>query len=506
MLRQLLTESLLLSAVGGALGMALTLGLIGAATAWLPAFAPDMPRIGEIAVRWPVIALAFLLIGATGVLCGLAPALASMKVEVLDSLRQGGQGTGQGRGQHRLRAVLVVAETALAMLLLVGSGLLLRSFARMLEVNPGFQPEHVMTASLALPQETYPTQQNVDEFYANLQRKVEAMPGVQAAGFSTDIPVIGRHSSRLFAAQDYVRKANEGFSLASNYLVSGDYFQALRIPLIEGRYFNPADEQPGAPLVAIVSQSFARRYYPGRDPVGMGIKVGPNYNNSMPVMRVVGVVGDVSDNPLDQKQDIEMYEPVSQGAADLGPMAAMIGVIGNLHVVARTAENPAALESSFIRAVHQADPLLAITEMKTMDEVVASTQTSRRFSTGVLTGFAATALLLALLGIYGVLAYTVTERTREIAIRMALGATRADVLSRTLRQALLLGVIGIAVGLAASAGLTRFIRGLLYGVPSLDFVAIAGAAAALLLCALSAGWIPARRAASIDPVQALRAD
>jgi predicted permease len=480
--------------------------LVQAAIAYLPTAAPDLPRINEIAVRWPVATVALLLIGATGVLCGLAPALASMKTDVLNSLRDGGYGTGQGRAQRRLRGALVIGETAIAMLLLVGSALLLRSFARMIEVSPGFQPEHVMTASLALPEETYPTQQKVDQFFSTLQRKVEQMPGVQSVGFSTNIPVIGRSSSRLVAAQDYVRKPNEGFSFASNYLTAGDYFRALRIPLIEGRYFNAGDDQPGAPLAAIISQSFAKKYFAGRDPVGMGIKVGPSYHNAMPVMRVVGVVGDISDNPLDQKQDIEMYEPVSQAAADLGPYAAMIGVVGNLRVVARTAGDPQALEGSFTRAVHQTDPLLAITHMQTMDEVVAATQETRRFNTGVVTAFAAVALLLALLGIYGVLAYAVTERTREIAIRMALGATRADVLQRTLGQAILLGVAGTALGLVASAGLTRYLASLLYGVQPLDSVAIVGAASMLLVCAALAGWLPARRAATVEPMQALRSE
>lgn len=506
MLRQLLTESLLLSAIGGVLGLTLTVVLVDAVTVWLPKVAPELPRIDEIAVRWPVAGLALLLIAATGVLCGLAPALASMRTEVLDSLREGGQSAGQSKRQHRLRAALVIAETALAMLLLVGSGLLLHSFVRMIEVDPGFQTQHIMTAALNLPHETYPTQQKVDEFFASLEQKIETIPGLQAVGFSTNIPVIGHNSSRLFAAQGYVRKPNEPFTFASNYITLGDYFSALRIPLVEGRYFDVADNQPGAPLVVIISQSFSKRFFPGRDPIGRGIKVGPNYACPMPVMRIVGVVGDVSDNPLDQKQDIEMYEPVSQAAADLGPMANVVGVVGNFRVVVRTAGDPQALEAGFSRAVRQADPLLAITDMQTMNEVVASTEASRRFSTSVLTAFAGIALFLALLGIYDVLAYSVAERTREIAIRMALGATRADVLRRTLRQALVLGIAGIAIGLAASVGLTRYLMSLLYGVQPLDAGAIAGAAAVSLLCAILAGWLPARRAARVDPMQALRSE
>jgi len=501
MLRQSLTESLLLSAIGGLLGVAMAIVLVHVAATGLK----DMlPRQNEIAVNWPVVLLAIGLTGATGVLCGLAPALASMKAEVLDALREGTHGAGQSRGQYRLRNALVITEAALAMVLLVGAGLLLHSFAKMLATDPGIETTHVMTASLALPKQDYPTQERVNAFYGELQRQLQAMPGVRAVGFSSNIPVIGRNSSRLFTPQGYVRKPNEGWSLASNYLVAGNYFDALRIPLISGRYFDARDEQPGAPLVAIISQSFARRYFAGRDAVGMHVKVGPNYDAPLPPMVVVGVVGDIKPNHMDEDQMVQMYEPVSQAAADLGSLAAMIGVVSDLRVVVRSEGDPASLEANFTKAVRQLDPLLAITDMQTMDEVVAATESSRRFNTMILSAFAGIALLLSLLGIYGVLAYTVTERTREIAIRMALGATREDVLARTIRSAALLGAAGIAVGLIASVGLTHFLKSLLYGVQPLDAAAIAGATAVLLICAALAGWLPARRASAIDPMEALR--
>ena len=503
MLRQSLTESLLLSALGGLLGVALAVVLVHAATARLADF---LPRMSEIAVNWPVVLLAIGLTGATGVLCGLAPALASMKAEVLDALREGTRGAGQSRGQHRLRNALVITEAALAMVLLVGAGLLLRSFAKMLESDPGIEATHAMTASLALPKQDYPIQERVNAFYGELQRQLEAIPGVRAVGFSSNIPVIGRSSSRLFAPQGYVKKPNEGWSLASNYLVAGSYFDALHIPLIAGRYFDARDDQPGAPLAAIISQSFAQRYFHGRDAVGMHLKVGPSYDSAMPPMVVVGVVGDIKPNHMDEDQMVQMYEPVSQAAADLGPLAAMVGVVDGLRVVVRTGGDPAALEANFTKIVHRMDPLLAITDMQTMNEVIAATESSRRFNTIILSAFAAIALLLSLLGIYGVLAYTVTERTREIAIRMALGATREDVLRRTIRSALVLGGAGIVAGLIASVGLTHFLKSLLYGVQPLDPVAITGAAAVLLVCAALAGWLPARRASAVEPMEALRSE
>jgi predicted permease len=503
MLRQLLTESLLLSAIGGLLGVAPAGVLVRVAAVNLP---DSLPRMNEIAVRWPVVFLAIALTGMTGVLCGLAPALASMKAEVLDALREGGQGAGQSRAQHRLRNGLVMTETALAMVLLVGAGLLLRSFQKMLATDSGVETAHVMTASLALPKHDYPTQERVNAFYGELQRQLAAIPGVRTVGFSSNIPLIGLNSSRLFAPQGYVKKPNEGWSLASNYLVQGNYFDALRIPLIRGRYFDARDEEPGAPRAAIISQSFAQRYFAGKDAVGMHLKVGPSYDTEMPPIEVVGVVGDVKPNHADQTQMVQMYEPVSQAAADLGRVAAMIGVVGELRVVVRTAGDPAGLEESFTKAVRQLDPLLAITDMQTMDEVVAATESSRRFNTIILTSFAGIALLLSLLGIYGVLAYAVTERKREIAIRMALGATREDVLQRTLRSALTLAGMGVAGGLVASLGLTHLLNSLLYGVKPLDAPAIAGAAVVLLACSALAGWLPARRAASTEPMDALRSE
>jgi putative ABC transport system permease protein len=363
-----------------------------------------------------------------------------------------------------------------------------------------------MTAYLSLPQQTYSTQKDVDAFYRDLGDRVQALPGVQAVGFSSNIPVIGRNSSRLVAPEGYVRQKGEKWLFTSNYLTAGDYFAALHIPVLRGRAFSTSDDRPDAPLALIVSQSFADKFFAGKDPIGMHVKCGPAYSDPMPPMTIVGVVGDIKANPLDQDQIMQMYEPVSQAARDLGQYAAMIGVVGTLRAVVRTTGSPQALEASFSKVVHNADPLLAVTNVKTMDEVVATTEAPRRFNTGVLTAFSGVALALALLGIYGVLAYSVTERTREIAIRMALGATRADVQGRTLRQAVLLAGFGVVAGLGAAFALTRYLASLLYGVQPLDSVAIGGAAAMLLTCSALAGWIPARRAALVEPMEALRAE
>jgi len=502
-LRQLLTESLLMSAMGGILGVAFALVLVRVAAVALP---DSLPRLDEIAIRWPMFAAALACAAVTGVLCGLVPALAAMRTDVLDSLHDGSQAAGQGRSQHSLQNILVTLETALAMLLLVAAGLLLRSFAKMLETDPGFQPQHVLTASLSLPRHDYPTQQKVDEFYAELQRRLEALPGVQTVGFSSNIPIVGQRSGRLITPEGHVRATGEGWLIASNYLVQGQYFQALHIPLVRGHYFGAEDDQPGAPLVAIISQSFAETYFHGKDPIGLRLKVGDRFDGPMPAITVVGVVGDVKQGALDKPTVPEMYEPISQAAAALGPMAPMIGVAGNMDVVIRTTDDPALLAASLEKTVHQLDPLLAVAQVHTMDEIVAATQSSRRFNTAILSAFAAIALGLSLLGIYGVLAYAVTRRTREIAIRMALGASRETVMLRTLRYALALTATGVAGGLIASLALTHFLKSLLYGVRPVDGVTIGGAVLVLLGCSALAGLWPARRAASVDPMQTLRAE
>jgi putative ABC transport system permease protein len=503
-LRQLFTESLVLATVGGALGVALAFVLVEIAAATLP---DSLPRLNEIALRWPALLVAMGVTCATGILCGWAPAFAGVKPDVLHSLREGSQGAGRGRSQNRLRTALAALEVALAMLLLVASGLLLRSFQKMLDTDPGFAPQHVLTASLTLPEHDYPTQQKVDAFYGELLRQVDGLPQVRSVGAATNIPIIGIASDRNFVPEGYAPRNGRTWLSVSNYFVFGDYFLTMRIPLIEGRYFTPDDNRPDAPLVAIISQSTARQHWPDVDAVGRRFRMGGNPNSARPLITVVGVVGDVRQGALDQAVYPQMYEPFEQSQRQFeAQVQQALGVFSDLHIVLNAAGDPSTMAASLEKTVHQLDPLLAVTDMYTMDQVVAATETSRRFNTGILTAFAAIALALSLLGIYGVLAYSVTERAREIAIRMALGATREQVLWTTLRNALVLAGVGIAAGLVASAALTRFIGSLLYNVKPLDAEAIAGAALVLALCAAAAGFIPARRAASIDPMRALRTE
>lgn len=346
----------------------------------------------------------------------------------------------------------------------------------------------------------------MDAFFASLQQRLEAEPGVKSVGFASNIPIVGQNSGRLIAPEGYIKSPGEGWLIASNYLIQGNYFEAIRIPLVRGRYFTASDDQPGAPLVTVVSQSLARRYFPGKDPIGKQIKVGPDFASPMPAMTVVGVVGDIKQGARYEATVPQMYEPLSQAVADLGPFGAMIGVAGNMDIVIRTTGDPVALVNAVNNTVHQLDPLLAVANLNTMDEIVAATESSRRFNTVILTSFAGIALFLSLLGIYGVMAYSVAERTSEIAIRMAMGATRASVLLRTLRHAFLLTAIGAAIGLLASLGLTRLLSSLLYHVKPLDGSVMAGAVLLLFVCASLAASLPARRAASVDPMQTLRSE
>jgi putative ABC transport system permease protein len=390
------------------------------------------------------------------------------------------------------------------MLLLVASALLLRSFAKTLAVDPGFEPTHALTASLSLPVHDYPTQQRVNSFFAELQRRLEAVPGVKSVGFGSNIPVIGQNSGRLIAPEGYVKASGEGWIIASNYLVEGNYFEGMHIPLIRGRYFEAADDQPKAPLTVVISESLANKYFRGKDPIGMRIKVGPSFASPMPAMTIVGVVGDIKQGALDQPTVPQMYEPLSQAAADLGSFGAMIGVAGTINIVMRTTGNPTALIGDFTQVVHQLDPLLAISHLHTMNEVIAATESSRKFNTAIITSFAAIALTLSVLGIYGTMAYSVGQRAREIAIRMAVGATPEHVLLRTLRSALAMTATGIAAGLVLSVALTKLLSSLLFNVRPLDGIAIGGAVSVLLACSTLAAWLPARRAAAIEPMRVLR--
>lgn len=313
-LRQLFTESLVLAAIGGVLGVALAIALVRIAAVALP---DSLPRVHELAVRWPALLIAMALTGATGILCGWAPALAGIRPDAMQSLREGSVGAGHGRSQNRMRATIAATEVALAMLLLVASGLLLRSFQKMLATDPGFEPQHVLTASVTLPEHDYPTQQKVDAFYRDLLQQLGTLPQVRSVGAASNSPVIGINSDRNFVPEDYAPQNGRAWLSVSNYFVLGDYLRAMRIPLLAGRYFTAADDQPDAPLVAIISQSAAHRHWPGVNAVGRQFRMGGSPNSTRPLIAVVGVVGDVRQGARDQAVYPQMYEPFLQSQRSL---------------------------------------------------------------------------------------------------------------------------------------------------------------------------------------------
>jgi predicted permease len=377
----------------------------------------------------------------------------------------------------------------------------------MLETDPGFQPQHVLTAYLSLPNAEYSTQAGIDSFYHELLRRLATLPGVSATGASSAVPVAGITSDRNFVPEGYAPHSGRLWASASNSFIVGDYFRAMRIPLLRGRYLNTDDDAPDVPLAAVISETLAKRYWSGQNPVGRRLRMGGDPESTRPYLTVVGVVGDIRQGALDQAIYPQMYEPVSQAARQFEPkVAKFIGARGSFYIAVRSTVAAEGLTASVEKTVHGLDPRLAISQVHTMTDRIAAAEAPRRFNTAALTAFAAIALLLALLGIYGVLAYAVTERTREIAIRMALGATRANVLRQTLGSALSLAGAGIAAGLVASLGLTQFLESMLYGVKPLDTDAIIGAVTILLACAALAGWLPARKAASVDPMDTLRGE
>jgi predicted permease len=399
MLRQSLTESLLLSVIGSLLGVVFAAALVHIAAIRL---ADSLPRLNEVGVHWPMLAGTVGLAILTGLLCGLAPAIGSMRADVLDALREGSQAAGQSRSQHRVRSILVAVEVALAMVLLVGSGLLLRSLQKMLETDPGFQPQNVLTAYIALPSADYATQEKIDRFYHTLLERLAAVPGANAVSVSSNVPTAGIRSDRSFVPEGYIPRGGKRWATASNEFVMGDYFRTMRIPLLRGRYLNAADDLPDAPLVAVVSQTLAQRYWPDQDPIGKRFNMGGSPESTRPYLTVVGIVGDIRQGALDQDIFPQMYEPVAQAARQFEPaLATAIGTMGSFYVAIRSSSSSGALTSSVEKAVHQFDPLLAIAQVHTMSERVDTTEAPRRFNTIVVTAFAGIALLLALLGIYG---------------------------------------------------------------------------------------------------------
>ncbi|MGC1780928.1 MAG: ABC transporter permease [Acidobacteriaceae bacterium] len=501
LVRQAVLESLALSIAGGLIGIALAAIAIRVSISMLP---ETLPRINDIHMNWAVVVFAVLLAIGTGLLCGLAPAFAAIRTNMNEALKEGGRTGSVGGGHARLRSVLVVSEIAVALVLLIASGLLLRSFQKMRDVDLGFQPDHVLIAMYGLPQKQYATQQSIDTFDRELLRRLRQLPGAISVGMSESVPMTGGNNNDGFVAEGYVQPKGKLVNMADTAELEGDYFRSLGIPLLRGRLLTAADNAPGAPLTVIVNKQLAEHYWPGQDPIGHHIRIGDEKLKT-PWLTIVGEIGNVKTDSPDADVSEQFYQPVGEGNAALGELGSPTYLYGNqMYVVMHTAIPPEQMENSLRAVFHSMDPQLAIMQVQSMEEAVSNTEAPRRFNTTIISAFGIIAVLLAILGIYSVVAFSVALRTQEMAIRMALGASRAGIRGLVLISGAKLAVIGCAIGLAVAAAASHLLRSLLFQVNPFDPAVLIGAAVAILMLSLAASALPAQRAASVDPTQALR--
>ena len=480
--RQLLTESVVLAVVGGAAGLLLA--------AWgtrsLLALAPeDLPRVKDVALDGRVLGFTLLVTLITGIVFGLVPALQASRPNLNETLKEGGRGT--TGGHHRIRSSLVITEVAVALVLLVGAGLLIRSFIRLQQVNPGFNTKNAMSANVALPGRKYPNSDQYLSFFTQLIEKIAALPGVVAVGATQSLPIQGDY---LVGFNIQGRPPDPpGEDKSTNYYaVTPDYFKAMGIPLLRGRLFTEQDSK-NAPRVAVINEAMARTYFSDEDPIGKGINLSQGREG---FREIVGIVGDVKQYGLAQPTTLQTYEPYLQM-----PFSAVT-------LVVRTEGNPAALSGPIRSEVLALDKEQPVSRIRTLDQIISGSVQQQRFTMLLLGVFAGVALILAAVGLYGVMSYAVTQRTHEIGIRMALGANTGNVLRLVVGHGMLLALIGVAIGLAGAFAFTRVMSKLLFAVSTTDTVTFAGISLMLTGVALIACLVPARRATKVDPMVALR--
>jgi putative ABC transport system permease protein len=485
--RQLLTESVLLSLAGGALGLVM-------AVWWSDLLVSlgkqNIPRALQVGVDWRVLGFTLLISVLTGIVFGLVPAFHSSRTELTESLKEGGRSSSEGARRNRIRGVLVISELAIAVVLLVGAGLLIQSLWRLQHVSPGFESQNLLTFVVGIPEVKYPTARQA-QFYRDLTARIQSLPGVRSASSVIPLPLSGDLFRISFETEG--RPVAKGDQPSADFFAINDgYFKTLGVPILKGRDFNDRDDQK-APGVIIVNQTFAEQFFPGEDPIGKRIKPGISTTETKPAMReIVGVVGDVRNRNLSSELRPGYFLPVAQIP------------FNQMTVIVRTTNDPRSLITAVQNEVHSMDSEVPVFNVKTMDEHIAVTVAAPRFNTTLLAIFAVVALILTIVGLYGVMSYAVAQRTNEIGIRMALGARFTDVLTLVFKQGMILVLIGEAIGLAGAFALTRVIRGLLFGVTPTDLATFIAVAAILAAVALLATFIPARRAAKVDPLVALR--
>jgi putative ABC transport system permease protein len=502
LLRQAILESLVLSVTGGALGLALAAVALRVGVSWLP---ENLPRIHEIGLDWQVVLFAIVLAVVTGMVCGLAPAFAALRTGVNETLKEGGRTGMAGSGHARLRSALVIGEIAIALVLLVASGLLLRSFEKMRAVDLGFRPDHILAASYSLPQQQYATHAAVNEFNDELIRRVQQLPGVTSVGLTSFLPASGNNTNSTFVAEGYIPPRGAGMNLATTVTVQGDYLQAMGVRLLSGRFFTPADNA-NAQLVGIINHMLAEHYWPGSDPIGKRLRLGTPETQT-PWVTIVGEVADVKEDSPDTPDKEQYYQPAAQFENSLGSLASPADLFGNGgYIAVRTAMPPEQMANVLRATVRSIDPQLPLDQVQSMEHAVSDTEAPRRFNTTLISAFALAAVLLAALGIYSVIAFSSALRAQEMAIRIALGSQRSGILRLVFSSAAKLAIAGCATGLLGAAAASHLLDSFLFGVSPFDPLVVALAALFVLMLALAASLLPATRAASIDPMRALRAD
>src|SRR5438128_900551 len=490
LLKQVLTESVLLALIGGAAGVLLALWgvellkIIGAQT---------VPRLREVNVDLGVLGVTLAIAVGTGIIFGLVPGLASSRPELTEALKEGGRSSTVGTRRNRLRNGLVIAEVALALVLLSGAGLLIKSFTRLQNVNPGFNPRNALTFEVSLPKIQYSDDSSIVHFNNEAQRRMAALPGVQAAGFSTILPLAGTNSDWSFAIESRPLNDNSPSPDEEKRQVSPDYFRALETPLIKGRFFTNADNAD-APPVIIVNQAFAKKFWPNDDALGKRITSDDDPKKNPKWIKVVGVVGDIHHFGLDIEPKPEMYVPFAQT-----PYFTTIYVV-------RSNQDLRGLLPAIRREIQAIDPAVPLGNVRTFEDVIADSIAPRRLSVVLLGVFAGVAVLLASVGIYGVMSFLVVQRTQEIGVRMALGAQRSDVLKLILGRSLKLISAGAGIGLIVALMSTSTLQALLYNVRAFDTPTFVLVPILLAAVALIASYLPAMRATKADPMTALHAE
>jgi putative ABC transport system permease protein len=484
--RQLLTESMLLSVVSGVVGFTLSLGLTRLLIAISP---PNTPRVGEIGIDLRVFGLTLAIAVFAGLLFGLFPALQTSRPNLNDTLKDSGQRGSQTGGRNRAASMFIVSEIALSFILLACAGLLIKSFLHLREINPGFNSDNVLAMRLSLPPGKYKQGEPRGQVYKQLIDQVKSTPGVKSAGAVLSLPLGG---DTFGVGRSVVREGRpltpDEESVALYLVVTPDYFQTLEVPLKAGRAFTDQDNLQNTKVV-IVNEKMARELWPGESPIGRRFTI---WRDEKFPREVVGVVGNTKAS-LDKEAGYQMYVPYAQDAT-----------WGSLSLVVRTSGEPTALAGAVREAIRSVDKGVPNYNLKTMNDVVSASAAPRRVPMLLLSGFAGVAMLLAMLGIYGVTSYYVTQRTHEIGVRMALGAQVVDVLKLVLSRAMGLAAIGIAIGVGGAIAVTRYLTSLLFGVKPIDVVTFIWVAIVLALVVLFACLVPARRATKIDPLEALK--